>query len=403
MLYKELYTELKNGFEKINCETIYPSLGIKITRHYFTSQKTDVLPGAPSYYCDVHSLSFDPEENESNGKIQSLCKNDYSIESNHNFNFYVVQNKDSDSKGVVFLFHGLNEKKWLKYLPWAYYITKNTNKAVVLFPIAFHMDRADEQWSDSRLMQSVAGQRAARINNSDCSFVNSAISTRLEISPDRIFWSGYQTYSDFAAMIRLIRNSGISGVSPNAKIDLFGYSIGAFLSTIIMMADPCGEMADAKFFAFCGGATLDRMFPVSKYILDLKASVSIQAYFAEQTSTGFVNNERLGHYLNGLHPELEWFNIMLRYKHMKAKRESRIREISNRIYAAALEKDTVVPPEEVLNTLCGAYRNINTKVEVMDFPYEYDHITPFPLTDYNKNETDTAFRKVMEKACVFLE
>ena len=62
------------------------------------------------------------------------------------------------------------------------------------------------------------------------SYVNAAISSRLEAHPQRIFWSGLQTYSDITEVVKDIKKGKIKGISPEADLDLFGYSIGSFLA-----------------------------------------------------------------------------------------------------------------------------------------------------------------------------
>ena len=59
------------------------------------------------------------------------------------------------------------------------------------------MNRAPNVWSDSRLMNKIAIQRANKLPNAKTSFINAAISERLEASPQRFFLSGLQTYKDF--------------------------------------------------------------------------------------------------------------------------------------------------------------------------------------------------------------
>ncbi len=89
------------------------------------------------------------------------------------------------------------KKKWDKYLPWAYELAQKTRKAVILFPIAFHMNRAELIWSDRHLMTQVVNFRKKRYpENTSYSYVNAAISSRLGAHPQRVFWSGLQTYSD---------------------------------------------------------------------------------------------------------------------------------------------------------------------------------------------------------------
>ena len=62
---------------------------------------------------------------------------------------------------MLLLFHGLNEKDWDKYLPWAHALARATGKAVLLFPTAFHMNRAMGHWSDHRCMHRASQERRA--------------------------------------------------------------------------------------------------------------------------------------------------------------------------------------------------------------------------------------------------
>jgi hypothetical protein len=371
----------------------------------FVSSYAGLLPGAPSYLCEIHGETFNEEQSYQSvtGNHPAIDVNDYNISSNISFPYYIMRNADSvDSKGVIFLFHGLNEKNWDKYLPWAYELSTKTGKAVIMFPIAFHMERAQSVWSDFRLMKKVANKRASRLNNAQSSFVNAAVSERLEADPQRIFWSGFQTYMDFASLMRSIRKGLIDGISKDAKIDFFSYSIGSILSLILAMANPRTELDNSRLFIFCGGATLDRMYPISKYIMDMKACIAIQNYYEEQLNNNFANVSRLGHYLSGLHLEQSYFKAMLTYRHFRELREKRLAQIYERIYAIALVKDEVVPPHEVLNTLKGGFRDIDIKVDVLDFEFPYNHAIPFPITDKFENRVNDAFRLVMDKACAFL-
>ena len=78
------------------------------------------------------------------------------------------------------------------------------------------------------------------------------------------------------------------------------------------------------------------------------------------------------------------------------------RELQNQIYAVALKKDSVIPANEVLNTLKGDYRDIGIEVDVMDFPYPYTHINPFPEDSALEKVVDTNFNAVFEKAAAYL-
>jgi len=409
MLYHQLFHQLKHALETTTHERHIAELGVVLERRRFTSTGTAILPGAGEYACMDHDHAFTPETlgetlHETGNAEAFLHMPDARLGCNETFEYIFLQpEKSATSKGVIFLFHGLNEKKWHKYLPWAYHLMRETGKAVVLFPIAFHMDRAPAEWSSPALMHARAEERKKRYaSNASASFVNVAISTRLEANPQRFFWSGLQTYIDFSSFVKSIRRGKCEGIQPDAHIDLFGYSIGAFFSLILMMANPYDALTDSSLFMFCGGATLDRMYPVSRYIMDSRSANAVHSFYAEQLNNGFALEERLGHYVSDRHQQESYFKTMLHYHHFKAQREKRIDEIKQRMYAIALMKDEVVPPVEVLNTLRGDFRTIDTPVEILDFEHPYSHINPFPATEKHAEQTDKAFRNVMDRAAKFL-
>jgi hypothetical protein len=154
---------------------------------------------------------------------------------------------------------------------------------------------------------------------------------------------------------------------------------------------------------FCGGAVFNRLSPVSKFILDSEANVSLYSFLVEHIENHMKNNARLAHFLSPDHPEGFHFYSMLDYKVNREYREDLFRKIRHQVLAITLDKDKVVPSYEVLNTLCGARRDIGIPVEVLDFPYPYTHEDPFPVNLRDKDEVNKAFQKVFEKICGFLK
>ena len=110
---------------------------------------------------------------------------DIDIIENRDFDITVFKKSAAKISGrILFLFHGLNEKHWDKYLPWAEKLVELTGSTVVLFPIAFHMNRVPPEWADIRLMNRVSAarrQHSPSILNS--TFANAAISARLQLIP----------------------------------------------------------------------------------------------------------------------------------------------------------------------------------------------------------------------------
>ncbi|UKB83995.1 DUF6051 family protein [Chryseobacterium sp. MEBOG06] len=402
MEYYELYEVLKGHFDSGKGVVEIKELNLTIQSLPFESKACNLLYGSENMNCTQHQQPLNINENAYLFYSQpSIDIRDFDIECNKKFEYHILKRADVEvASGCILFFHGLNEKKWDKYLPWAYELAQRTHKAVILFPIAFHMDRAAPVWADRHQMMEVVNSRKLKYpENTNYSYINAAISARLEAHPQRIFWSGLQTYSDIIEVVKDIKNNHIKGISTDASLDLFGYSIGSFLSMIIKMADPYHFFTSSKVFCFCGGMTIDRMFPISKYIMDTQSTVRMQSVFTELLSSDFKSDPRLRHYQNDdQHPHESWFKKMLRYNYFQKEREDRIREIQSQIKVYVLEKDSVAPPIEALNTLTGGYRDIEVEVEIKDFPYEYSHMVPFPLTHKNKKEVTEAFYQFVKSA-----
>jgi hypothetical protein len=397
MIYDILYKRLKDAFDNIVTTTELKDLSVSIQKRHFTSGGTNLFRTSASISEGDNNFTGQPDS-------QFLAGiNDYNISSNNIFEYYSIQNTGcSQSEGIIFLFHGLNEKKWDKYYPWAYELARQTGKTIILFPIAFHMNRAPYAWSDSRLMNKIAIQRANKSSNAKSSFINAAISERLENSPQRFFLSGLQTYKDFCALLKSIRQGFEKNISPGASIDFFGYSIGAFFSLLLLMDNPNKELDNSRLVIFCGGATFDKMMPVSRYIIDLRASTTVENFFEQQLDNKPLLERRLEHYFRGMSIDRSYFASLISQKHYKDLREKRLHQIHERISATALVKDEVVPPSGVSNTLTGGPGNINTRLDVLDFEYPYNHVTPFPINEKYKVQVDKSFKLVMQNTSAFL-
>jgi hypothetical protein len=147
-----------------------------------------------------------------------------------------------------YCFTGLNERSWDKYLSWAYTLAAETGKSVILFPIAFHMNRSPEAWHDQRQMSRfVDARKKSNTENENLSFANIAISERLTYAPETFFLSGYQSAKDIYYLTREIKAGNHALFHQNAHIDFFGYSFGAFLEEILLISNPENFYSDSKF------------------------------------------------------------------------------------------------------------------------------------------------------------
>lgn len=324
---------------------------------------------------------------------------DRKIEENNKFNYIIVKNNPHKrAKDVIFLFHGLNERIWDKYLPWAINLNKRTGKAVILFPIAFHMNRAPESWSNPRLMKKMSEFRIhkfAGIQNS--TFANAALSSRLHSNPSRFFTSGFQTFSDVTKLVEEIRNGENKYIYDDCSIDFFGYSIGALLAEVLLMANPNNYFDKSKLFIFCGGPTFDIMFPVAKAILDSEAYNSMSKFF--KVFDDYLNNGKIE---RTSVPEIKYFKSLLSQYGLRNIREERLLELKDRIFAVSLIKDKVVPPESVINTLNGSNKKIPIRTMITDFPYNYSHEIPFPADKEQREIVNINFNNIFELASNYL-
>lgn len=408
MKYIDTYNLLKS---KVNYDDDFIEIDDKtVIRNFtFSSQNFKILPGEANYACDKHDYTTDKcynFDNETGIVNDVLDIHDSTIEDNKAFRYHVFSPAGTThTSQIVLMLHGFNEKDWQKYLPWAKRIVEKTGKTIVMFPIAFHMNRAPLAWSEKRMMYEASLQRKKKFPNLlHSSLSNVAISTRIHAKPQRFVWSGLQTYYDVINFIEDFKAGNHPFIKPNTQIDIIAYSIGAFLAQILIATNYNNYFDKTKLAMFCGGAVFNRLSPVSKFILDSEANVNLYSFIVEHLESHLKKDERLSHYLNNPeHPEGLSFRSMLNYKVLSNLREDVFRKMSNRMMAVTLSQDSVVPPYEVVNTLQGRNRDIPVNVYEIDFPYPYKHEDPFPALEKYQDDVDEQFNKVFEPICDFLK
>ncbi|MDL2223270.1 DUF6051 family protein [Bacteroidales bacterium OttesenSCG-928-M11] len=402
MKYIDLFNHLK---EIVNYEdkTIRIDDYHEFRNYTFESRYRFILPGGLGNGDDYEYIPTLPNDYEPDIIQEMLNKKDSEILENIKFRYHILMPKgETRSSKFIFLFHGFNEKTWHKYMPWAKYIAEKTGKSIVFFPIAFHMNRAPLIWSNSREMHNICVQRIKRHPNIICSSLsNVALSTRLHNKPQRFIWSGLQSYYDVIDFVENVKKDLHPAIKPDASIDFFSYSIGTFLGEVLMMSNKNGYFDQSRYATFCGGTVFNRLSPVSKFILDSEANVSLYSFVVEHLESHMKRDEVLRHYMS-TEPEGENFRRMLNYQYKTKEREEQFLKMSDQFYAIALEKDDVVPPYEVINTMQGTKRNIPIKVDTLDYPYSYIHENPFPSLPKIADLVDEHFRLTFDKVSDFL-
>jgi hypothetical protein len=309
---------------------------------------------------------------------------------NLNFTYYIFQPHSERARdNAILLLHGLNERSWDKYLSWAYTLAAETGKSVILFPIAFHMNRSPEAWHDQRQMSRfVDARKKSNTENENLSFANIAISERLTYAPETFFLSGYQSAKDIYYLTREIKAGNHALFHQNAHIDFFGYSFGAFLEEILLISNPENFYSDSKFFFFCGGCVFSEFNGTSKYILDKRAFERIRYFYIDEMDIELRRSTLLSKLLNDTGFGFAFRHICTPSHFANLPSEVKKR-IADNVSLVALEQDKIVP-KEALNKTFGAH-----PITFLDFDYEYFHEMPFPLSENGISESiDNAFSKV---------
>lgn len=309
----------------------------------------------------------------------SFSAEDSKIEENRQFNYPVFVPVQGKNDRAIILLHGLNERDWTKYLPWGEYLAKTTQRTVILFPLAFHMNRGKKEWSDPRCMSNLANSRKEIIGNiRQLSFANAALSNRLTEDPMRFYRAGLQSANDLVQLLTQIKNGSYPLLEKNAQVNFLGYSIGAFLTQILFMANPEQLFQHSKAVLFCGGTTFNNMFGTSKLIMDNVAYEKLIEFFMNhfENQPVAVSVNHSSFHLNSV---IRSFKAMIPLPSMAQFKEAAFSRLSKKINAIGLLKDKVIPAKEIWETLKTSYGRKTIPVQLADFPYEYTHENPFPV------------------------
>ncbi|MEN6619893.1 MAG: DUF6051 family protein [Rikenellaceae bacterium] len=331
-----------------------------------------------------------------------LNRSDDEISENQKFEYMIVEpeimRKEANGKAssVIMMFHGLNERSWDKYYSWAEYMANNTKKPVLLFPIAFHINRAPAEWSNPRTMQPyVINEMKGAPQPAHLTFLNYALSFRIKADPFRFYLAGRETVNNVCQLISQIKKEEHPMIDRSASVDIFAYSIGALLSQVMLFANPNNYFTRSKLFMFCGGSLFDQMNGESKMIMDRESFNSLLDYYRNRFA--FYKDEKR---LKGDLLEMG-FVSHIDYALNREEREYFYWENAFRIKAISLKKDRVIPTNGIKSAFGIEHYNC---LEELDFPFDYSHEIPFPAEGpkVDSNERKYWFEKVFSKASAFL-
>jgi hypothetical protein len=381
MDYTERHKELTTFFRQMGEEGFVPGTSVRVLKVPFHSQ------GGYNYNPSVRI----PEE------FTGFFKSESMAEVNDNFTYYLFLPKDgSAGKGAIILLHGLNERSWEKYLTWALRLVQDTGRAVVLFPIAYHMNRSPVSWIDRHvLMPAVAARILKDPGIRMASFANVALSTRISLSPHRFFLSGFQAVNDLVKLISQIK-SGDHPFITSGRVDLFAYSIGVMITQAILLSGEGGLPADSRLFFFCGGSMLNHMDGTSKLIMDSRAFERLLSFYIDEIdSAGGENDKIFSDVVHNTPVGLAYYGMS------SAERLRRVfgdvfRHEGDRIRTVTFSNDKVIPSAWVADAMHGS------DVEIWSPEYDYIHENPFPvMKGDDMYQVDATFDRLFSSAARF--
>ena len=329
---------------------------------------------------------------------------DAQICENWNFSYPVFSPDNNKNNRAIILLHGLNERDWTKYLTWAEYLVQHTQRTVIMFPLAFHMNRGKKEWSDPRSMNKLA---ITRKNSYEqvvrLSFANVALSNRLTEDPMRFYRAGLQSAHDLLHLLTQIKKGEHPLLGKNTHVNFMGYSIGAFLTQIMFMANPCNFFENSKAALFCGGTTFNNMIGTSKLIMDDLAYKNLLRFYMEQFDKSPLHEQK-SHFSHRLNSVIQSFKAMIPLPAFSFLKEKSFSQLAKRITTIGLLKDEVMPAKNIKETLMDKRGRIKSRVMFTDFPFPYTHENPFPLFKTEmSNLVDKSFDLIFSQIALSLK
>jgi pimeloyl-ACP methyl ester carboxylesterase len=204
------------------------------------------------------------------------------------------------------------------------------------------------------------------------------MSERLSARPERFFWGAVQSYLDLVDLARAIRAGEHPHFTSDARIDLFGFSAGGYLSLLLLLADPEGLFKDSRAIVFASGVPSRDLNLLSPYILDLAAEVAMMKLYVKNLES--LSNARMQHWFEA-HCEGQWIKALSGLRTDRPHLEERLKQVSSRLLGITNLNDDVMPTGAMLNTLQGLKRD--TGVEVAEFDMGV-HESPFVCAGHHE-------------------
>ena len=374
------YLEISHQFRHLetwrdDLPLAFPAEGASLYYLAFESRNSHFLLGQSAYTCAEHDLTFPGEPVEDDPA-------DCDIRENTSFRYPLVRETGNGNlhrhDRLTILLHGLNERSFGKYLPWAYHLWRETSHPVALFPLPLHVNRVLPAWG--RTLRESYARRTHIPGNENAHRFNATISERLDRHPARFFWGGVQGYWDVNQLAAEIRADRHPHFTPDARIDLLGYSAGGYLTLALLLADHDELWTNSRAVVFASGAPVRDTNLASRFILDLQAEVALMKLFVKHLERDA--SARMRHWFDH-HPEGEWMRLFCGLVPGHRTLAARLSELAPRVLGIANTNDEIMPPGAIMNALQGVRRDTNVRVEELDLGV---HESPFVSASYHERD-----------------
>lgn len=354
---------------------VYQREGVDLYNLQLVSDNARFLVGNTSYECPEHGLRFDGEPT-----VGDLV--DCSIEENIRFRYPLLRDHEEGtmrrSNEVLILLHGLNERSFTKYIPWAYQIWAHARMPVLLFPVSFHINRVRRAWRDTQ--QACYDRRIAIPGNEHFHRFNAIISDRLHAHPERFFWGALQSYWDIVDLVAMIRADRHPHFAPDTRVHMMGFSAGGYVALSLLLEDANGWFARSRGVMFATCAAMRDVNLASNLILDHAAEVALVKLYVKYREKQM--NPRLAHWF-AHHSESRWFDAFCGLMPDRTRLHPRLREVAPRLLGIANSSDQVMTSGAMLNALQGNKRDTGVAIKELDLGI---HENPFSTPNYNQRE-----------------
>lgn len=367
-----------------------------LLREIFNSQAVEIkIPGSDLL---IRNVEF---QSQSQISKKLTGTDDETISENFRFRYPIMMHKEAKADHAIIFLNGLNERSWHKHLAGAKYLAEKSGKAVILFPLSYHINRGLPEWSDVRKMAGKLETRKSTFKNiTDATVVNYALSERLTQQPGRFFVSGMQSTTDLLDLVSAIKSGNHPYFQKNARIDFFAYSISCMLLQSLMISENAGALKNSRIVLFAGGSLFLHIQGISRFIMDSVAFDSIKRYYTE-----IINSRKR------FHDELKsWivdsdygrsFMAMLKTDFLKAEREKAFRNYEENLLVLALHDDRVMPVEGI-KLATGQHFIKSGQFREFHFNYPYTHENPFPVLNKRaEKQVEQAFSAVYNTVLKF--